>query len=275
MGEMNGLAIVRGGGDLATGVIYRLWRAHYRVLCLETEHPLVVRRPVSVAEAIFSGRHRIEGMTAVRLESPLDWRNPDEIAVIVDPQGETIDVLNPDIVVDAIMAKKNLGTHRQMAPLVLAIGPGFTAPDDVHGVVETKRGHYLGRLITEGSAIPNTGVPGMEMGYTVERLLRAPCDGFVRPFHVIGESVASGDIVAEVDGEPVKAQIGGVLRGLIHPSVRVRTGLKIGDIDPRNEPSYCHSITDKALAIGGGILEGVMSLSLASVGAAGTYMKAI
>ena len=273
MDDMNGLAIVRGGGDLATGVIYRLWRAHYRVLCLETEYPLVVRRPVSVAEAIFSGQHTIEGMTAVHLISPFDRHNSDAIGVIVDPQGESIDILSPSLVVDAIMAKSNHGTHRDMAPLVLAIGPGFTAPDDVHGVVETKRGHYLGRLITDGSAIPNTGVPGMEMGYTVERLLRAPCDGFVRPFRAIGESVASGDVVAEVDGEPVKAQIDGVLRGLIHPSVRVGKGLKIGDIDPRNEPAHCHSITDKALAIGGGILEGILSLS--SVGAARTYMKAI
>ena len=256
---MRGLAIVRGGGDLATGVIYRLWRSHYRILCLETEHPLVVRRPVSVAEAIFSGRHTIEGMTAVRRESPLDPCDPHDVAVVVDPQGECIDLLSPDLVVDAIMAKRNLGTHRDMAPLVLAIGPGFTAPDDVDGVVETKRGHFLGRLITKGSAIPNTGVPGMEMGYTVERLLRAPCDGFVRPLRAIGDSIACGDVIAEVEGEPVKARIDGVLRGLIHPSVRAEQGLKIGDIDPRNEHSHCFSITDKALAIGGGILEGVMS----------------
>lgn len=273
VGDREKLAIVRGGGDLATGVIYRLWRARYRVLCLEIEHPLVVRRPVSVAEAVFSGRHTIEGMTAVRVASPLEWRDANEIAVLVDPHGESIDTLVPDVVVDAIMAKRNLGTHASMAPLVLAIGPGFTAPDDVHGVVETKRGHFLGRLITDGAAAPNTGIPGMEMGYTVERLLRAPCAGRVCPCRAIGDRVTKGDVLAEIDGEPVTAQIDGVLRGLIHPSVRVTQGLKIGDIDPRGEISHCFSITDKALAIGGGILEGVMSLPAA--GRAGRLREAM
>lgn len=255
------VAIVRGGGDLATGVIYRLWRAHYRVLCLEVERPLVVRRPVSVAEAVFSGEHSVEGMRAVRIDSIREWTDPGAIAVRVDPEGVNIPQVAPDLVVDAIMMKRNLGTNREMAPLVLAIGPGFSAPDEVHGVVETKRGHTLGRLVTNGSAIPNTGIPGMEMGYTTERLLRAPCAGRVKPFCEIGALVSAGDVVAEVDGEPVRAQIDGVLRGLIHPSVEVRPGLKIGDVDPRGERAHCFSITDKALAIGGGILEGVLAFA--------------
>lgn len=258
---MHKTAIVRGGGDLATGVVYRLWRAHYRVLCLEIERPLVVRRSVAVAEAIFSGEHSVEGMRAVRIESISEWTDSNTIAIRVDPDGSSISKLAPDLVVDAIMMKRNVGTHREMAPLVFAIGPGFSAPNEVHGVVETKRGHTLGRLITNGSAIPNTGIPGMEMGYTTERLLRAPCVGRVKPFREIGESVSAGEIVAEVDGEPVSAQITGVLRGLIHPSVNVRQGMKIGDIDPRNERAHCFSITDKALAIGGGILEGVLAFA--------------
>lgn len=251
---------MRGGGDLATGVIYRLWRVGYSVLCLETERPLVVRRPVSVAQAVFDGEHVIEGMRAVRIASIEDFPCRGDVSVLVDPEAKSVSQLDADLLVDAIMAKRNTGTNRGMAPLVLAIGPGFTAPDDVHGVVETKRGHFLGRLITSGSAIPNTGVPGMEMGYTTERLLRAPADGHVEPRRNIGDHVEPGDEVAIVSGKPVIAEIPGVLRGLLHPTVTATKGLKIGDIDPRDEPSHCFTITDKALAIAGGVLEGVMSL---------------
>jgi len=256
------LAIVRGGGDLATGIIYRLWRVGYRVLCLEVQYPLVVRRTISVAQAIFDGTHEIEGMKSIRVDNPDDldeWKG-DTIAVKVDPDGECINKMSPALVVDAIMAKRYTGTSRNMAPLVLAIGPGFSAPDQVHGVIETKRGHYLGRLITNGSAIPNTGIPGMDMGYGVERLLRAPKDGYVVPIKEIGDHVEAGEAVARMGGEEVKAQITGVLRGLIHPSVYVTGGLKIGDVDPRDVREHCFSITDKALAIAGGVLEAVMSI---------------
>lgn len=254
------LAVVRGGGDLATGVIYRLWRVGFSVLCLETARPLVVRRPVSVAQAVFDGEHTIESMKSVLISSVADFSPGDEVAVLVDPEARSLASLKPDLVVDGIMAKRNTGTHRGMAPLVLAIGPGFTAPGDVHGVVETKRGHYLGRLITNGTPIPNTGIPGMEMGYTTERLLRSPADGFVEPILEIGSHVEPGDVVAAVSGRDVTAGIPGVLRGLIHPTSPVTTGLKIGDIDPRDERSHCFTITDKALAVAGGVLEGVMSL---------------
>lgn len=256
------LAIVRGGGDLATGVIYRLWRAGFSVLCLECERPLVVRRPVSVAQAVFDGTHAIEGMCARRIDSPEDFRFGKEVSVLVDPEASILASLKPDLLVDAIMAKRNTGTHRGMASLVLAIGPGFTAPAEVHGVVETKRGHYLGRLITDGAPLPNTGIPGMEMGYTVQRLLRAPGEGHVTPLREIGDSVERGDVVATVGGKPVRARIPGVLRGLIHPSVLVSKGLKIGDIDPRNERAHCFTITDKALAIAGGILEALFTIEL-------------
>ena len=257
------IAVVRGGGDLVTGVIFRLWRVGFRVLCLERAQPLVVRLPVSVAQAVFDGTHTIEGMRAVRIASVegfLSGSRCDEVSALVDPEGESIARVKPDLVVDGIMAKMNTGTHRGMAPLVLAIGPGFTAPDEVHGVVETKRGHYLGRLITNGTPIPNTGIPGMEMGYTTERLLRAPTDGFVEPVKKIGDHVEAGDLVATVSGHEVRARIRGVLRGLIHPTAPVTKGLKIGDVDPRDERDHCFTITDKALAIAGGILEGVLSL---------------
>ena len=255
------LAIVRGGGDLATGIIYRLWRSKYRVLCLEAECPMVVRRTVSVAQAIFDGRHTVDGMSARSIKSIEEWSDSSDVAVLVDPEAQIVSRMKPDLLVDAIMAKKNLGTHRGMAPLVIAIGPGFSAPEDVHAVVETKRGHDLGRLIITGSAIPNTGIPGMEMGYTVERLLRAPCDGVFTPICQIGDHVEAGQIVGAVGKKNVLAQISGVVRGLIHPSVSVSMGLKIGDVDPRNERSHCFSITDKALAIGGGVLEAILSMA--------------
>jgi len=254
------LAIVRGGGDLATGIIYRLWRVGYRVLCLESQFPLVVRRTVSAAQAVFDGTHEIEGMKAVRLDDEDEWENG-TVAVKVDPDGTCIHKMSPALVVDAIMAKRYTGTNRDMAPLVLAIGPGFDAPAQVHGVIETKRGHYLGRLITNGSAIPDTGVPGAEMGYTVERLLRAPADGRVTPLKEIGDHVETGETVARVDGLEIKSQLKGVLRGLIHPSVYVTNGMKIGDVDPRDVREYCFSITDKALAIAGGVLEAIMTKS--------------
>ena len=256
------LAIVRGGGDLATGIIYRLWKAGYTVLSLETETPLVVRRTVSVASAVFDGSTVIEDMEAVRIDSLKDFSfDRGRISVLVDPEGSSIGILKPDLVVDAIMAKKNLGTDKGMAPLVIGIGPGFSAPEDVDAVIETKRGHYLGRVIRKGSAIPNTGVPGLIKGYTVERLLRSPAEGNVVPVKQIGDTVMPGDAVAYVQGLPVCSQIEGIVRGLIHPSVKVSKGLKIGDIDPRGEREHCFSITDKALAIAGGVLEVIMSSS--------------
>ncbi len=257
----NKLAIVRGGGDLATGVIHRLWRSKFDVLCLETARPLVVRRTVAAAEAVFDGKFEIEDMCAVKIGSLAEWTDRRKVAVLVDPEGKSIRELSPSVVVDATMMKRYTGTSKDMAPLVLALGPGFSAPEQVHGVIETKRGHYLGRLITNGSAIPNTGVPGMEMGYTTERLLRAPASGYVKNVRDIGDHVERGELIAAVGEAEVRAQISGILRGLIHPSVKVEAGLKIGDVDPRNVREHCFSITDKALAIAGGVLEAIMSFN--------------
>ncbi len=258
--ESDKLVIVRGGGDLATGIIYRLWKVGYSVLSLEIPAPLVVRRTISVASAVFDGETVIEDMKAVRIDSLKDFVHcRSSVSVLVDPGGGSISELRPDILVDAIMAKQNLGTNRNMAPIVIGIGPGFSAPYDVDAVIETKRGHYLGRVIRNGSAIPNTGVPGLIKGCTVERLLRSPGEGHVVPVKSIGDSVMPGDVVAYVEGVPVSSQIEGIVRGLIHPSVKVKKGLKIGDIDPRGEREHCFSITDKALAIAGGVLEVIMS----------------
>ena len=252
--------IVRGGGDLATGIIYRLWRVGYSVLVLETEYPLVVRRTVAVASAVFDGSAKVEDMTAVLIDSAKEFVPASEIIqVLVDPDGRSIEKIRPDILVDAIMAKKNLGTTKNMAPLVIGIGPGFSAPQEVHAVIETKRGHTLGRVITNGGAIPNTGVPGIIKGYSTERLLRAPTDGYLLPVRKIGDEVSCGEVVGYVYGAEVCARLDGILRGLIHPHVHVTKGLKIGDVDPRGDSSHCWSITDKALAIAGGVLEVIMS----------------
>ncbi|MDR1019566.1 MAG: EF2563 family selenium-dependent molybdenum hydroxylase system protein [Synergistaceae bacterium] len=259
---MRGTVIVRGGGDLATGIIYRLWRADFSVLCLEIERPLVVRLPVSAASAVFDGRHEVEGMPCVLVDSP--GKTPrGAVGVMIDPDGKCIPRVSPQILVDAIMAKRNTGTKLGMAPLVLAIGPGFHAPSEVHGVIETKRGHYLGRLITNGGAAPDTGIPGVEMGYSAERLLRAPTDGYAEHARSIGDHVEPGDVITRVAGIEVRSEIPGVLRGLIHPSVYLSRGIKIGDTDPRDERKNCFAITDKSLSVAGGVLEAVMRFEAA------------
>lgn len=253
------LAVVRGGGDLATGTIYRLWKIGFSVLTLEVESPLVVRRTVAVAQAVFDGQCVIESMKAVKINSAGEFDPSRGINVLVDPQAESIKILRPEIVVDAVIAKYNTGTYKSMAPVVIGLGPGFRAPDDVSAAIETNRGHNLGRVITNGEPEPNTGDPGMISGYGRERLLRAPADGRIKIFRDIGDSVAKHEIVAEVAGEAVRANLPGVIRGLIHPSVIVQKGMKIGDVDPRNDPSYCLTISDKALAIGGGVLEAIFT----------------
>lgn len=254
------LVVVRGGGDLATGTIYRLWKIGFHVLTLETGTPLVVRRTVAVAQAVFDGECRVEGMRAVRIGSADKFDPSLGVNVLVDPGGDSIKKMKPEIVIDAVIAKRNTGTHKGMAPLVIGLGPGFEAPRDVHAAIETNRGHNLGRVITNGAPEPNTGDPGIVCGYGRERLLRAPADGPIKEFYDIGDSVAKDEIIAEVAGLPVRANLAGVIRGLIHPSVTVTKGLKIGDVDPRNDPSYCLTISDKALSVAGGVLEAIFSL---------------
>ena len=252
---------IRGGGDIASGVAWRLYQCGFKILITEIPQPMAVRRKVAFCEAIHDGHAVVEGVEALRIGQAADvhsvWAER-KIAVLVDPLCEARHVIKPQVVVDAILAKKNLGTHIDYGPLVIALGPGFEAGKDVHFVVETNRGHHLGRVLTTGSAETNTGVPGPIMGFTTERVLRAPAEGLWENERDIGDQVSKGDMVGAVAGVPVRAFLDGVLRGLIRPGVFVTKGLKIGDIDPRGIREFCYTISEKALAIAGGVLEGIM-----------------
>lgn len=254
---LNDMIVVRGGGDLATGVIQKFHRSGMRVLCLETAQPTAIRRSVSLCEAVYDGRATVEDLTAQRIADPSDcdaiWAKR-EIPVLVDPQAECLSSLSPSGLVDCILAKRNLGTALSMAPIVLAAGPGFSAPDEVHAVVETKRGHDLGKVIFHGAAQPNTGIPGVIQGHGADRVLRAPCAGVVQSHRLIGDAVQRGDAIFSVEGQALYASFPGLLRGLLREGLSVRAGMKVADIDPRMDSDW-HSISDKARCIGGGVLE--------------------
>ena len=257
------LVVIRGGGDIATGIALRLHRAGMEVVICETACPTAIRRTVCFSEAVRLGEAVVEGVTARRadLEEVPDILAQGVIPVLVDPTGACIDPLVSDAVVDAILAKRNLGTTIDMAPVVVAAGPGFTAGVDCHAVVETMRGHYLGRVIYEGSALPNTNIPGLIGGYAGERVLRAPADGVFVGAKRIGDRVEAGDVAGYVDGAPMACTIGGVLRGLLADGVPVTKGMKSGDVDPRCEEAHCRCASDKALAVGGGVLEAILHFS--------------
>ena len=263
MSKLNELVIgVKGAGEMASAVAWRLYQARIRtIFMMETPDPLAVRREVSFCEAVHDGKQTVEGVTAVRAEDvkqvPDIWQGGN-IAVISDPDWHTVSQINPDVVIDAILAKKNLGTALHEADLVVALGPGFSAGRDAHLVIETNRGHDLGRIITSGAAEPNTGVPGSIGGYARERVLRAPVEGLFAATRGIGDLVKSGEIIGTVDGQAVTAQIDGVLRGLIREGISVRKGLKLGDIDPRAEVRFCYTISDKSRAIAGSVLEAIL-----------------
>ena len=299
--KKNLLIICRGAGDLATGIIHRLHRAGHRVIALETDYPAAIRRQVSFCEAVYDGSAAVEGVTA-RLVPALTDAETDtetysgindtpaahivsekwdssaieavleagEVPLLIDPKGESIALLKPDVVVDAIIAKKNLGTTINMAPLVIGVGPGFTAGKDVHLVIESMRGHNLARIITDGMAQPNTGVPGNIAGFTSERVIHAPAAGYIHDVRKIGDIVQKGEEIARIypDKEsydnalseyvPVNATITGIIRGLIREGYYFREGFKIADIDPReSELTNCFTISDKARSIAGSVLEAV------------------
>lgn len=269
------LLVVRGAGDLATGTIHRLKQAGFHLLVLEAEHPAAIRRQVALSEDVYAKNAQVESVKAVRIEVDLtDTKNRKEallremeriwsenaVPVLVDPAGISIFELHPQVVVDAILAKKNLGTGREMAPLTIALGPGFTAGADVDVVIETKRGHNLGRVIRSGSAVPNTGIPGIIGGYGKERVMHAEAEGILRNVASIGDIVEAGAMIAEIETEngcvPVKASLSGLLRGLIRDGYPVTKGFKIADIDPRKEElQNCFTISDKARCIAGSVLE--------------------
>ena len=299
--KKNLLIICRGAGDLATGIIHRLHRAGHRVIALETDYPAAIRRQVSFCEAVYDGSAAVEGVTARLVPALADaetdtetcsgindtpaahivsekWDSSaieavleaGEVPLLIDPKGESIVLLKPDVVVDAIIAKKNLGTTIDMAPLVIGVGPGFTAGQDVHLVIESMRGHNLARIITDGMAQPNTGVPGNIAGFTSERVIHAPAAGYIYDVRKIGDIVQKGDEIARIypDKEsydnalseyvPVNATITGIIRGLIREGYYFRKGFKIADIDPReSEITNCFTISDKARSIAGSVLEAV------------------
>jgi len=253
--------VIKGAGDLATGVAARLWRSGFPVMMTEIEQPLTVRRSVSLSDAIYEGEITVEDMTARRAKGRADiLKALDDgvIPVMVDPKAEIVKEIDAFAVIDAILAKKNIGTRMNDAIFVVGLGPGFTAGVDVHAVVETKRGHTLGRVIRQGAAIPNTGIPGEVKGFGADRVIRAPGPGVLKGVLTIGTHVEKGDIVAYAGDTPIPAPISGMLRGLLHDGVSVVKGLKSGDVDPRDAQESCWTISDKALAIGGGALEAVL-----------------
>lgn len=255
------LVLVKGAGDLATGTACRLHSAGMDVVMTDLPAPTAVRRTVAFSQCVYDGVCTVEGLTARRVERPeeaLSCLTRGEIPVLADPEANIRRLLPLDALVDAVLAKRNTGTTRNDAPIVLALGPGFTAGEDCHAVVETMRGHTLGRLLLEGAAIPNTGVPGDVGGYTTQRIIRAPADGIFHPRAEIGQTVEEGDLVAEVDGAPVPALLRGTVRGMLPDGLPVRKGMKAGDIDPRCRREHCFTVSDKARAIGGGVLEGLL-----------------
>lgn len=257
------LVVIRGAGDLASGIALRLWRAKLHPVMTDLPRPTAIRRTVCFSQAIPNGETAVEGVTARRAESPahaLELLEAGCIPVLADPDGACIPALGPDAVVDAILAKRNLGTKITDAPVVIGVGPGFTAGVDCHAVVETMRGHYLGRALYFGSAQANTGVPGLVGGFAGERVLRAPADGVFHPLLDIGAQVRQGDIAATVDGQPMVCTLDGILRGILPEGVPVHRGMKAGDIDPRCRLEHCFCASDKALAVGGGVLEALLGL---------------
>lgn len=258
------LVLIRGAGDLASGIALRLFRSGFSVVMTDLPHPTSIRRTVAFSEAIVHGETTVEDVTGNRAESPaeaLKLLNDGVIPILADPECSCRTELKPHVVVDAILAKRNLGTKITDAPIVIGVGPGFTAGEDCYAVVETMRGHTLGRVIYEGNALPNTNIPGLIGGFAGERVLRAPADGVFRASASIGDLVNEGDTVGYVGDMPMKCTISGVLRGLIADGTTVHRGMKSGDVDPRGEVSYCTTVSDKALAIGGGVLEAILHLS--------------
>ena len=258
------LVVIRGAGDIATGIALRLWRSGLQIVMTDLEKPTAIRRTVCFSQAILHRTFQVEDVTARYAETPdeaLQRTREGYVAVLADPKGHCISALHPDVVVDAILAKKNLGTTMRDAPVVIGVGPGFTAGEDCHAVVETMRGHSMGRVIYRGSAIPNTGIPGLIGGFAGERVLRAPADGVFHPLLEIGDRVRQGDIAATVAGIPMTCTLDGILRGILSEGTPVFRGMKAGDIDPRCEVSHCYTASDKAIAVGGGVLEAILALT--------------
>ncbi|MEW6374321.1 MAG: selenium-dependent molybdenum cofactor biosynthesis protein YqeB [Thermodesulfobacteriota bacterium] len=260
--RLNDLVIlIRGAGEMASGVAHRLASCHFKVCITETSNPQAVRREVSFSEAIFDSEKEVEGITAKRVESADHisevWRDG-MIPILIDPDAKVKDYLTPDVLIDATLSKKNLGTKITDAPLVIGLGPGFHTGKDVHLVIETNRGHDLGRIISNGEAEPNTGIPGAIAGYTEERVIRAPRAGDFKGLKKIGDGVRANEKVGMVGNAAVRSRIAGVIRGLLRDGTEVWKGMKLGDIDPRGIKAHCYTISDKARTISGGVLQAIL-----------------
>lgn len=258
------LVLIRGAGDIASGVALRLYNAGFHVIMTERKKPTAIRRTVSFCEAVTNGSAEVEGVTSVLADSPMDALEALKkgvIPVLVDEYNSSLDIICPDVLVDAIIAKKNLGTHKEDAPIVIALGPGFTAGKDCHAVIETMRGHNLGRVFYDGEAMRDTKTPGNIGGYTTERVIKAAADGYFSGIAPIGSVVRAGDVIGRIGDTPVLSKIDGMLRGVLSDGVEVYEGMKCGDVDPRCEFWHCFTVSDKARSIGGGVLEAIMRLS--------------
>ena len=257
------LVLIRGAGDLASGAALRLHRANFPVVMTDLPQPTAIRRTVCFSQAIRFGKTTVEDAVGVCCKTAREVKaalSVGEIPVLPDETASCRTWLHPEVLVDGILAKRNLGTKITDAPLVIALGPGFCAGRDCHAVIETMRGHTLGRVIWDGEPIPNTNIPGLIGGFAGERVLRAPCDGIFTAVHRIGDTVEEGETIGFVEGQPMKCTISGVLRGVLDDGVPVKKGMKSGDVDPRCKPEYCTTISDKALAVGGGVVEAVLYL---------------
>lgn len=264
MRNKDDIVVVRGGGDIVSGAIQKLYRSGFKVLVLETETPSAIRRKVAFCEAVYEKEIEIEGIKARLVDNDeeiQDCWDSDIVPVMIDSRGKVIERLKPLAVVDGILAKQNFGTKRSMAPITIALGPGFSAPEDVDIVIETMRGHNLGRIIEEGRASENTGVPGIIAGVGIERVIYSDYSGVITNIEKIGNVVEKGDVIAVVGDNEIYASISGVLRGIIRDGYKVKKGLKIADIDPRiSEKDNCFTISDKARNIGGAVLESILYL---------------
>ena len=253
--------LIRGGGEMATGIAHRLHQCHMRVVITEIATPTSVRRNVAFAEAVYEGAQTVEGVKAVRItacdEAYAVWKQG-QVPIFVDPDASIREILKPAVLVDATMTKKNGAAKLTDAPVVIGVGPGFTAGIDVRAVIESNRGHHLGRVIWDGAAEFDTGIPASVDGYTESRVLRVPQTGIFKALRAIGDLITIGESVGEVNGEAIKAEISGQIRGLLRNGIQVEQGIKAGDIDPRGQRGYCDSISDKSRAIAGGVLEAVL-----------------
>lgn len=256
---------IKGAGEMASGVAVRLKNAGFgKIFFMEIDQPLAVRRKVSFCEAVYDGVVTVEGVEAAYSEDQAQmaaaWERG-QLSLRIDPSWQSISEVQPDVLIDATIAKRNLGTELTEAPLVIGLGPGFTAPVDVHRVIETMRGHDLGRVIHKGTPLENTGIPGSIDGYTIERVLRAPAAGRFHSLRKIGDQVVAGDVLGSVNSIEIKAGIEGVVRGLLRDNTWVGEKVKIGDIDPRGKVEYCFTVSEKARTLGGAVLEAILGAS--------------